>query len=223
MNGDDETREIELKLTFDDPGGRQEIMDFLAARGYKIESRGMVRNDDLYMDTGDWKLLSEGLSLRLRRANGEQSYTLKSIGTMENGLADRLEIETPIRNGVTNLVDVTDERLRKYIDPVIYPRKLVEQVFVRTERWLCELTSRDGSRVELAFDASEFRGCRSNERRAPSLLYELEAELVEGTQDVLSELSRLLIERFGCRPSPASKLETAMERLRIEIPPNPSR
>jgi inorganic triphosphatase YgiF len=44
-----------------------------------------LENIDIYMDTSDLSLLENKLSLRYRSSNGRAMYTMKSVGTIQNG------------------------------------------------------------------------------------------------------------------------------------------
>jgi CHAD domain-containing protein len=212
------TREVELKLTLAGPADEEKIIAALVSLGYEITSGKSVRNEDLYLDTFEWTLLRNGLSLRLRSTDGERLYSLKSIGEMKDGLADRFELEVPVRRKTTNPTVIPVKKIRSRVDRMIWPRKLIDQVMIRTERRLFRLASRRGARIELAFDASRFQARGLNAKRTARRLYEMEAELIRGKSDELVRISRHLGELTACRPSATSKLETAMERLKIAPP-----
>jgi inorganic triphosphatase YgiF len=212
------TREIELKLTLDDPGDAEKAIAALVSLGYRITPGKIVRNEDLYLDTFEWILLKNGLALRLRNAAGRRLYTLKSIGPLQDGLADRFELEVPVRRRNPDPTIVPVRKIRSRVDRLIRPRKLLEQVLVRTERRTYRVAGERGFRAELAFDSTRFQARGLNADRRARRLYEMEFELQKGEPDELTRIAGLLAERLACRPSAASKLETAMERLKIAVP-----
>ena len=218
MTAKPKTHEMELKLTLDDPEDTERIVTSLASLGYETASGPVIHNEDLYLDTFEWTLLKKGLALRFRRVDGRQFYTVKSVGTMKDGLADRFELEIPVRREVQDPTIVPVTKVRSRVDPVIWPRKLIEQVMVRTERRKYRLTRGRDVRIELAFDSTRFQARGLNVKRTAPRLYEMEAELVKGGAEELAGISRHVTERFACRPSAKSKLETAMDRLKIAVP-----
>jgi inorganic triphosphatase YgiF len=212
------TRETELKLTLENPRDAEEIVAFLESRGYQCAPGARVRNDDIYLDTFEWTLLKNGMALRLRRTGGRPFYTLKSVGTVKDGVADRYELELPARKNPSDPTEVPVKAIRAVIDPLIRPRRLMEQVMARTERRTFELSKGKDAVVELAFDSTRFQPRGLNPKRIAPRFHEMEAELVSGGAEALVEISRLVTARFACRPSAKSKLETAIERLKIVIP-----
>jgi inorganic triphosphatase YgiF len=218
VTGGTNEREIELKLILDHPGDAMRIVVLLESLGYGITPGERVRNEDLYLDTSEWTLMKSGFALRFRRVNGRRFYTVKGVGAIEEGLADRFELEVPVRREVGDPTVIPRGRVRSRIEPLIRPRRLIEQVMVRTERRLYRLSGGKNIRIELAFDASRFRAPGPNARRSAPRLYEMEAELVKGDPSELAKISRHVTERFACRPSVKSKLEVAMDRLGILVP-----
>ncbi len=218
MTGTPKTQEMELKLTLDDPGDAERIVESLTTIGFEVSPVTILHNDDLYLDTFEWTLLKSGLALRFRRVDGRQFYTMKSVGTMTEGVADRFELEIPVGREIPDPTVVPVKQVRSRVDPVIWPRKLIEQVKVRTDRRTFTLTSRGGTRIELAFDSTRFQARGLNARQTAARLYELEAELIRGGAGELTRIARHVTERFACCPSEKSKLETAMERLKIRVP-----
>jgi CHAD domain-containing protein len=218
MNGRKERRELELKLEMPSPDAEQNVIDLLASRGYRLAKLKPVLNEDLYLDTFEWTLLGNKRSLRLRSADGGKEYTLKSIGTIEAGVADREEMEIAVSKPLRAPTDIPVKKLRTKITDIIWPRKLIEQLLIRTERQRYHLTCPDGSLIELAFDVSSFSARGLNKRRKTARLYEFEAELASGAPRSLEELGAVLRGTFELTPSRVSKLERAIEALKIDIP-----
>lgn len=210
--------ETELKLALPGPEAEEAVIAYIRGKGYRVKALKPVRNCDLYLDTFDWSLLKKKLALRYRRADGGAMYTLKGVGAIEDGIAKRMEIEAPLEGPVGSPAEISVRQIREEIDGIIYPRRLLEQVQIRTDRRLYRLLSPEGARIELAFDASSFSAHGLNKPRRAKRLHELEAELLGGPEAALNSLFAVLSGAFGFPPSPASKLETAVERLKILIP-----
>ena len=218
MNDEGQPVEIELKLGL--PGAEAEaaVVAWMQEHGYGVEALDPVRNLDTYLDTFDWSLMKNRLALRYRLSNGSASYTLKSIGSIEDGIAKRMEREVPLDRPVDVPALIRVKEVRKLVDGMIFPRKLLEQIQVRTDRRRYRVISPEGAEIELAFDTSSFslRGLHKP-RRAPKRI-ELEAEIRKGPETALGALASLLSGQFNYPPSTASKLEVAIKRFKIAPP-----
>jgi CHAD domain-containing protein len=213
-----EATEIEYKFLMPEPGTRSAVLELLRSNGYRVNPLPVVHQQDLYLDTFDWRLLRNGLSLRLRRAGDTAIYGIKSLGKLEEGRAERREIEVRVQGDAADPTAVTDKRIRAEIDPIISPRRLLVQVAVRTERTPYRVRCPEGAQVELVFDATGFSARGMNRPRRSQRLYEMEAELKKGSPAELEALGRLLAGCSGLSPSLKSKLETAIERLGVVFP-----
>ncbi|MFH1148622.1 MAG: CHAD domain-containing protein [Pseudomonadota bacterium] len=212
------TVEVELKLALPDPEAEDTVIAAIRECGYTVKELQPVRNIDIYLDTFDWSLMKKKLALRYRIADGRAVYTIKSLGKIEDGITKRMEIEAPLDGPVDCPAEVLSKQIRSLIDGIIYPRKLLEHIQIRTERKRYRIVSPEGAKIEFAFDTSvsSLRGLHTPKRTQK--FYEMEAELREGPETSLSTLSGLLSETFGYLPSSSSKLESAFERLKITIP-----
>jgi triphosphatase len=210
--------EIEWKVGLPGPEAESAVVTCLQEHGYGVEALDPVRNLDTYLDTFDWSLMKKRLSLRYRVANGSAMYALKSMGSIEAGMAKRMEREIPLDRPVDVPALIRVKEVRKLVDGMIFPRKLLEQIQVRTDRRRYRVLSPEGAEIELAFDTSGFslRGLHKP-RRAPRLI-EMEAEIRKGPETALGALASLLSSKFNYPPSTASKLEVAIQRFKITIP-----
>jgi CHAD domain-containing protein len=216
----DEGKPVEIELKLELPGLEAEpaVVAFVQEHGYGVKALDPVRNLDIYLDTFDWSLLKNNLALRYRVSNGGAIYALKSIGSIEEGIAKRMEREFPLDRPVDVPARIRVKEIRKLVDEVIFPRKLLEQIQVRTDRKRYRVLSPEGAEIELAFDTSSFslRGLNPP-RRAPKLI-EMEAEIHKGPETALGALASLLSGEFHYPPANVSKLEVAVKRFRIAIP-----
>ena len=210
--------EIELKLVLPGQAEAEAVVAYLNKNGYTVEKLDPVRNVDTYLDTFDWSLMKNKYALRYRFANGSAMYTLKGVGSIDHGLAKRTENEITLSKPVDVPTVIPVKQLRKLVDEMIFPRKLIEQVQVRTDRELYRVVSPEGAHIELAFDTSSFSLRGLNKLRRAKKLNEMEAEILKGPVKALPALSRLLSRKFKYSPSTASKLEVAMGRLKVTIP-----
>lgn len=210
--------EIELKLALPGQGEEQAVVAYLSQNGYTVEKLDPVQNVDTYLDTFDWSLMKNKFALRYRFANGSATYTLKGVGSINHGLAKRTEKEISLSKPVDIPAVIPVKQIRKIVDEMIFPRKLLEQIQVRTDRRRYRVVSPEGAHIDLAFDTSSFSLRGLQKPRRAQKLNEMEAEILKGPVKSLSALSRLLSRKFKYSPSTASKLEVAMERLRVIIP-----
>ena len=117
--------ETELKLVMPNLDAESGIIAILRERGYIVKKPDHVRNVDIYMDTFDWLLMRNKLSLRYRVANGKAMHTIKSIGSIVDGIAERMEIEVPLSEPVSDPTEISTKKIWEIIGDVIYPRKLL--------------------------------------------------------------------------------------------------
>jgi triphosphatase len=218
LNGEKKSIEIELKLVLPRPEDEPAVVACLSENTYTVEKLDPVRNVDTYLDTFDWSLLKNKVALRYRVSNGTAMYTLKSMGSIEDGIARRTETEVSLDGPVEVPARVPEKRLRKLVDGMIFPRKLLEQIQVRTDRRPYRVITPEGAEIELAFDTSNFSLKGLHKPRRVQRLDELEAEILNGPETALASLSSLLSSKFGYSPAIASKFEVAIERFKVAIP-----
>jgi CHAD domain-containing protein/uncharacterized protein YjbK len=218
MNGEMKSIEIELKLTLPGPEVEEAMVGYMRQNGYEVEELDPVRNVDIYLDTFDWSLLRKKLALRYRVANGAAMYTMKSVGSIEEGIAKRMEMEVKLDGPVEIPGSVPVKKVRKLVDEMIFPRKLLEQIRILTDRRRYRLLTPEGAEIELAFDTSSFWLLGFQKTRSARKLYELEAEILKGPAKALEILAAFLANKFGYPPSSSSKYEVAMERLKVSLP-----
>ncbi len=218
MKGQTKSMEIELKLVLPGQGEEEAVVAYLSKNRYTVEKLDPVQNVDTYLDTFDWSLMKNKFALRYRFANGSAMYTLKGVGSINHGLAKRTENEISLDKPVAVPTVIPVKQIRKLVDEMIFPRKLLEQIQVRTDRHRYRVISPEGAHIDLFFDTSSFSLRGLHKPRRAQKLNEMEAEILKGPVKSLSALSRLLSRKFKYASSPASKLEVAMERLRVKIP-----
>jgi CHAD domain-containing protein len=129
-----------------------------------------------------------------------------------------METEVPLDGSVEIPAEVPVKRIRKLIDGLIFPRKLLEHIQVRTDRRRYHILSPEGTEIELAFDASSFSVRGLHPKRRTQKLHEMEAEILHGPATALESLASSLSATFGYPPSTASKFEVAAERFKLALP-----
>ena len=210
--------ERELKLTLPGPEAETLIVEMIRAQGYRVKAVPTVTNVDLYLDTFDWVLMKKKLSLRYRIADGKALYTIKSLGLIEDGIAVRRETEVALDKPAATPTDIELKQISNVIAEIIFPRKLLEQIQIHTERRRYRVVSPESAKFELAFDKAAFQLKGFHPRHSMRKLYELEAELLTGPPAALEDLAALFSAPLDYPPSTHAKFELACERFKITIP-----
>ena len=214
----DISKSIEIELKFILPGTQSEplVVNYLRQNKYVVDKINPLKNVDIYMDTTDWMLLKNKLSLRYRLSNDTALYTLKSVSEIEDGVAKRMETEVVLEKPVHSPTEIPIKALRKQVNQIIYPRKLMEQVLIRTKRHLYLVNSPEGTKFELSFDSSSFSADPLfKPERAPQV-YQLEAEITDGPEAAVETMAKLLSDTFHYPKATKTKLEMAIAQLKIE-------
>ncbi|MGP8081063.1 MAG: CHAD domain-containing protein [Dehalococcoidales bacterium] len=216
MNDVSKTIEIELKFII--PGAQAEVavVNCLRQNKYAVDKISALKNTDIYMDTTDWMLLKNKLSLRYRLSNNTAMYTMKSVNAIEGGIAKRVETEIILKKPAHPPTDIPIKTLRKQVNDVIYPRKLMEQILIRTNRRRYLVTSPERAKFELDFDTSSFSADALFKPSRTSQLHQLEAEIIEGSEMALGSMAQLISDNFSYPKATKTKLEIAMAHLKIE-------
>jgi CHAD domain-containing protein len=214
----DTSNSIEIELKFIIPGTLAEaaVVNCLRQNKYRIDKITPLKNIDIYMDTTDWALLKNKLSLRYRLSNSTAMYTLKSVSAIEDGIAKRMETELVLKKPAHPPTDIPIKTLRKQVNEVIYPRKLMEQILIRTNRHRYLVESPEGARFELSFDTSSFAADALFRPKRASLVHQLEAEIIEGSEAALESMAKLISDTFHYSKATQTKLEIAITQLKIE-------
>jgi triphosphatase len=208
--------EVELKLL---PPGRvaeTPVINLLRQNKYSVHKIAPLSNIDIYMDTSDWALMKNKLALRYRLSNNTAMYTLKSIGPIENGIAERMENEVTLKNPVLTPAEITVKTLKRQVKSLIYPRKLLEQILIHTNRQRYLVLSPEGTKLELDFDESKFSSSPLEKPRRTYQYHQLEVEVIEGPVLALRNLEKLLADNFGYLPATSTKLQSAMTSLKVK-------
>ena len=216
MNEPPKAIEVELKLLLPGRFAETPIVNLLRQNKYNVQKMDPVSNIDTYMDTSDWVLMRNKLSLRYRLSNNTAMYTLKSIGPIENGIANRMENEIKLKNPVRTPAEISSKTLRKQVKSLIYPRKLLEQIVIHTNRRPYLVESPDGTKFELDFDKSKFSASALEKSRRAYQYHQLEVEVIEGIPSALKDLEKLLSDNFGYLPATSTKLQSAMTCLKVK-------
>ncbi len=202
-------REVELKFEFD-PADERRLKRHLSRTGggKRPTNETLV---SVYFDTPDLRLLTEGISLRVRRIGKRYRQTIKLIDG-QAGRFDRAEWEQEIRGPGPDLVKAKRTALRNALNGELSGSlRPIFETRVRRARY--RLTSR-GQRVELAID----RGAIDTGKRCRPIC-ELELELLHGDRDSLFALAKALNHIAPLRLCVKAKADRGYELVRNDIDP----
>ena len=193
--------EIELQLLME-PAHNEAL---LAHPLIAAHARGPARSDDLtahYFDTPSLHLLRHRAGLRVRRMDGVWIQTLKARGSMQSGLHQQHEWETPVLRAwpqLGKLRKAMDAKQRDMLDQPGLKNDLevLFTVAVQRTRWDIDF---EGSQIELALD------CGHIEREGRQLpVNEVELELKAGTPASLFAFALRLLDDIPLRLSYTNK------------------
>lgn len=172
------SHEVELKFDLA-PGDVERLR---ACPALAAEPRRTVHYETRYFDTGDDRLRGAGFSLRIRRADGQYTQTIKRKRASKAGLFVRQEWDRPVAGFALDRAALKSTPLKRLLGAV-KPKALASRVRTRFRRssWLIE---RRGSRIEVVLDEGVVI---SGKAEAP--LCEIELELLEGKPRALFELA----------------------------------
>jgi CHAD domain-containing protein len=209
---------MELKLVLRGTGDEVAVVACLKEKKYTVEEIGPVLHADSYLDTFDWQLLKNKTWLRYRVSNGTATYTLAKTDPAKEENAKTLDVEAHLDGPVDKPTDISSKRIRKIIDEMIFPRKLLDQVHVRTSCRRYRVVSPEGTDIELGFATSSFSLRGLYKPRPARKLYELEVDILDGPEAGLEGFSSLVSGTFFFPASNTSRLDLAIERFKIDIP-----
>lgn len=196
--------EAELKLRLADANCLAALLQDSLLLELSTRSPYAQMLETTYYDTADQRLLKARLSYRLRLAAGEWTATVKADGTSDGGLHQRAEYNIAVDN--------PQPSIEPFLTTNIGPRLVeaaqgmpLEPVFItRFQRHIIDITTPDGSSIELALDDGEIIAGDKQQK-----LLELELELKAGQRQALVWLGAALAEKYPLLPEQDSKLYRA--------------
>lgn len=166
---------------------------------------------NIYYDTPDRRLQREKVVVRDRCKGRDWFFTVKTVGAMSGGLAQRNEWEAPGQRGEFDLSHVDDERVRRLLESL---RQDLQPIFTTRywrKTWLLDTTG--GGRCEVALD----RGWVETAERRQTIC-EVEIEHLAGSLSGIFAVARELQADLHLHPEGCSKSERAY-RLLANLPP----
>jgi inorganic triphosphatase YgiF len=206
--------EIEAKLR----APRERILDEIGRlrrlAGWSIRALAERELETVYLDTPRRDLMRAGVTFRVRRARAGVELTIKLAGGVSGAVHRRAEWTWRRRRMPRLQLRHLPPSLRARLEPWTGRRPLVALVGTRIRRRPL-LVRRRGGGVPLAeIDLDRVRFFRPGAEHRPGgqsrLSYEVEIELLGGSERDLARLTQAVADRHGLRPARASKLARAL-------------
>lgn len=193
--------ETELKLLLD-PNDLPALRAHALLKDRACQAPETRRLESTYFDTPDFLLRRQGASLRVRLVEGEGwIQTLKGKGSVEAGLHQRDEWETPVRNALPDLGALRravkdDANWSALLKTRNLSKRLVPLFTTQVDRTTWMILLADGEDVEVALDSGKIE---HEQREEP--ISEMELELKSGDPahlfDLALELNSVARMRIG--------------------------
>ena len=194
-------QEVELKLEL-----APDAADAFGRLAFLPADSDMAHLQAIYFDTADRDLAARGMSLRIRRSEGERIQTVKDDGKGGAGLFARAEWEMPVADDVP----VLDARtpVAALLGEAVHAIEPAFHVDVERRGWIVE---QHGAVIELVLDRGQ---ASAGDRQAA--ICEVELELKSGAPDALFLLARRIDAEIPVRPGVLTKAERGY-RLRDAV------
>ncbi|NIX76122.1 CHAD domain-containing protein [Microvirga terricola] len=199
------SREVELKLELDSDKIASLLGHPVFAHAFPLPARGGALHA-VYYDTDDFALRRAGLSVRVRRENGQYTQTIKAERKHRSLALDRSEWQC-IVNGELDMAAAAGTPLAPFVSDESQAANIHPVFIVDTDRKAYEV-ERNGTVIELALDTVKVSAGQSSSR-----FCELELELKSGDAANLFAVARDLTEAAPLRLTPVTKSERAYALL----------
>ncbi|AJR24880.1 MULTISPECIES: CYTH and CHAD domain-containing protein [Sphingobium] len=194
-------REVELKLEL-----APDAADAFGRLDWFPADSDVATLRSIYFDTAQRDLAGRGISLRIRRANGQRVQTVKADGEGGAGLFARAEWEMPVADDAP----VLDARtpIAELLGQGVHGIQPVFHAEVERRRWIVR---QDDALIELVLDRGQVS---AGDRQAA--ICEVELELKSGSPGALFLLARRIDAEMPVRPGVLTKAERGY-RLRDRL------
>jgi len=176
-----------------------------------------VVQDDLYLDTDDWRVAQAGYVLRVRHAKTKQEVTLKALPGLSSGPNGapkrRREVNEPLDGAPNHWLDRAGP-VGWRVSALIGRRPLHQVLEVQTRRRPFVLRVGDEDVAEVALDETAITIDDQNPMRLLRVEVEVQAAWVEALAPVVEDLRRAA----GLSPAVLSKFEAGVLARGYVIP-----
>ena len=209
-------REVEWQLDAVDLRPVARWLDSRPRGNVSLEREGSTNLRDRYLDTVDWRLHRAASTLRIRSAGRRSEATLKSKGTLVDGLRDRRELTEPLASADPEAVKALPGEVGRTVRALAGRRRLRPLFEIRNHRDVYAVTV-DGSKVgELSLDDTSIPIAPGR----PARLQRVEIEVEPGAVEAVGPFVEELKSATGLRPAVASKFQAGLLAAGL-VPPAP--
>lgn len=192
--------EIELKLSLRPEDTAQFYAHPIIAQATQVpETTHLISR---YFDTPQLTLWQNGLSLRIREAEGRTIQTLKSRGQQIGDLHHRHEWDQPVPGTQLEIQAFNDAEVVKTLRQLLSHQPLIELFYTSFQRTQWNLSVGQDNQVELVLDQG---AVHTAFRQSP--IHEIELELKQGDEQQLYTLAAQLKETIPLLLETRSKAE----------------
>jgi len=206
--------EVEAKLRTTSERVLDEIAELRRLAGCSIRALAMRELETLYLDTRQRDLTRAGIAFRVRKTGDGVELTIKLAGDTTGAVHRRVELTWRRRRMPALQVRRLPPTLRARLEPWTGRRPLVPLVGTRIRRLPLLVRRRGGGAPLAEIDLDRVRFFRPGAEHRPGgrsrPSYEVEIELLGGSESDLARLTRALTRRHPLRVARGSKLARAL-------------
>ncbi|MDR4516757.1 MAG: CYTH domain-containing protein [Nitrosomonas sp.] len=178
--------EVELKLRFS-PQFSASIKQLQLLKDFSISKPVSQKLYSIYFDSSDFILQKQRIALRVRKAGGLWIQTIKSGGTIQDGLHQHNEWEYPIADDNPDFSQIPDQGIKNFFADRRLRRSLRPIFITDFNRITHLLEPEQGFRLEFCIDEGKIV---ANQRILP--ICEIELELKSGNTAQLFQFAEML-------------------------------
>jgi len=205
--------EIEAKFAVPDTAVFERLQAATELGGYTLAEAAGKEVRDTYLDTAAREIAAAGYFCRRRRRGGSFLITCKQLATAAGAIHRRDELEVTLPREARPQ-DWPEGPARDLVLGAAEDRPLEPLVELRQTRLVRWAVKGDKTVAEVSLDRVVVGGADGD--RPP--YFEVEAELVTGTEADLAAIAACLRDEYGLVPEPRSKFERALEVVGAAAP-----
>ena len=214
--------EIEAKFIIRRPEQIDEALRVLAAQGFAISPRGTSSHVDSYYDTENWAILAAGWACRVRRRDGQEEVTLKSLHGPTGSVHVRSEISQAAGtdHAESSPLSLSAGPVKHELDKFLDGKAVMELFRVESRRTVFELERTDPApmQIEVDLDESRIEAPKTTDKATGILEFtELELEARTGDAADLETIAATLRDEAGLTPAQYSKFERGLQAAGLEM------